>query len=83
MDVGGLAKGRGRQAEMKFQAMVSALKEMNYGAIGLGVTDLHLPAGGTVVGDRDSPPASPPARSSRPTWACSSSIPRCCNRIDS
>jgi hypothetical protein len=43
-DVGGLAKGRGRQAELKFQAMVSALRDMNYSAIGLGVTDLHLPA---------------------------------------
>jgi len=43
-DVGGLAKGRGRQAELKFQAMVSALRDMNYSAIGLGVSDLHLPA---------------------------------------
>jgi hypothetical protein len=44
MDVGGLAKGRGLQAEIKFQTMVSALKDMKYCAIGLGVTDLHLSA---------------------------------------
>jgi hypothetical protein len=44
MDVGGLAKGLGRQAELKFQAMVEALNKMKYSASGLGINDLELPS---------------------------------------
>ncbi len=60
MDVGGLAKGRGRQAEMKFHSMVLALRAMNYSAIGLGVTDLHLPAA-ELLYETNSPPGQPPS----------------------
>ena len=45
VDVGGLAKGSGRQAELKFQVMVEGIRKMQYDAIGLGKTDLRLPAG--------------------------------------
>ncbi len=45
LDLGGLAKGRDHQAEIKFQAMVDALKGMDYSAIGLGVSDLQLSEG--------------------------------------
>jgi hypothetical protein len=43
LDVGGISKGFGRQAELKFQTMVEAFKRMGYNAIGLGSTDLRLP----------------------------------------
>ncbi len=45
LDVGGLAKGFGRQAEIKFQTMVEAMRKMDYQAIALGYSDLNLPAG--------------------------------------
>jgi len=45
IDVGGLAKRTGRQAELKFQVMVESVRKMQYDAIGLGKTDLRLPAG--------------------------------------
>ena len=44
LDVGGLCKGSGRQAELKFQTTVDAMRKMRYDAIGLGKTDLRLPA---------------------------------------
>ncbi len=45
LDVGGLAKGYGRQAEIKFHRMVDAVRKMDYAAITLGTSDLKLPAG--------------------------------------
>ncbi|MHB8899180.1 MAG: multiheme c-type cytochrome [Thermoguttaceae bacterium] len=45
MDCGGLIKGFGRQAELKFHLSVDAMKEMGYSAIALGKTDLRLPGG--------------------------------------
>ena len=45
IDVGGLAKGYGRQTEMKFHIMVEGMRTMGYSAIELGRTDLRLPAG--------------------------------------
>jgi hypothetical protein len=43
LDVGGIAKGFGRQAEMKFQFAVEAMRKTGYNAIGLGTADLQLP----------------------------------------
>jgi cytochrome c554/c'-like protein len=40
LDVGGMVKGYGRQAELKFQITVNAFRQMGYGAIGLGKSDL-------------------------------------------
>ncbi len=48
LDVGGIARGFGRQAELKFQTMVEGKRKMGYDAIGFGVSDLHLPAGEVV-----------------------------------
>ncbi|MCE5268946.1 MAG: hypothetical protein LLG00_13795 [Planctomycetaceae bacterium] len=45
LDVGGIARGFGRQAEMKFHTMVEGKFRMGYDAIALGTTDLRLPAG--------------------------------------
>ena len=46
VDVGGLVKGFGAQAEMKFHTVVvDAMRKMGYDAIGLGKSDLRLPAG--------------------------------------
>ena len=45
LDVGGLAKGFGREAEMKFQTMVEGMRKTGYDAIALGASDLRLPAG--------------------------------------
>jgi hypothetical protein len=45
LDVGGLAKGFGRQAEIKFQTLVEGMRKMGYQAIALGLSDLRLPAG--------------------------------------
>ena len=45
LDVGGIAIGFGRQAEMKFQTMVEGMRKMGYEAIALGVSDLKLPTG--------------------------------------
>jgi hypothetical protein len=43
LDVGGIAKGFGRQAELKFQIMVEGMRKMGYNGIGLGLADLQLP----------------------------------------
>ena len=43
IDVGGIAKGFGKQAELKFQIAINAMSEMRYNAATLGLTDLHLP----------------------------------------
>jgi hypothetical protein len=45
LDVGGSAKGFGREAEIKFQTMVEGMRKMGYEAVALGVSDLRLPAG--------------------------------------
>ncbi len=44
LDVGGLIKGFGRQAELKFHTTVEAMRKMGYDAITFGKTDLQLPA---------------------------------------
>jgi hypothetical protein len=49
LDVGGLVKGYGRQAELKFQTTVEAMKKMGYNAIALGGNDVQLPAGELVA----------------------------------
>lgn len=45
LDVGGLARGFGKQAELKFQTMVEAKRRTGYDAVAFGTTDLRLPAG--------------------------------------
>lgn len=60
VDVGGLIKGFGRQAEMKFHTNVEAMRKMGYDAIAFGKTELQLPAAELVsvaasVGDQQSP----------------------------
>ncbi len=45
LDCGGLIKGFGRQAELKFHMSVDAMKDMGYSVIGLGKSDLRLPGG--------------------------------------
>ena len=49
LDVGGMARGFGRQAEIKFHTLVEGMRAMNYEAITLGETDLKLPAGELVA----------------------------------
>ena len=44
IDVGGIARGFGRQAELKFQIMVEGMRKAGYEAITLGRSDLRLPA---------------------------------------
>ena len=44
LDVGGIARGFGRQSELKFQIMVDGMREMGYDAVAFGTTDLKLPA---------------------------------------
>ncbi len=48
LDVGGLIKGFGRQAELKFQTTVTAMQKMGYDAIGFGEGELRLPTGELV-----------------------------------
>jgi hypothetical protein len=59
LDVGGLIKGFGRQAEMKFMATVEALRMMKYDAVALGANDLKLPADQlfSVVADTEALPS--------------------------
>ncbi|MBN2474378.1 MAG: hypothetical protein JXB62_07205 [Pirellulales bacterium] len=45
IDVGGLAKGFGRQAVLKFHTMVEGMRKMGYEAIALGTSELQLPTG--------------------------------------
>lgn len=49
LDVGGLAHGFGRQAELKFQTLVEGKRQMGYDAIAFGAEDLRLPAGELVA----------------------------------
>lgn len=55
MDLGGLNKSFGTQAQMKFQTMTNALRDMQYQAVGLGEGDLRMGAGLLVSETR--PPA--------------------------
>jgi hypothetical protein len=43
MDVGGTAKGFGKQAEIKFQIAVNSMNAMRYSSAALGKSDLQLP----------------------------------------
>jgi hypothetical protein len=43
LDLGGLVRRYGPQAEIKFQTASDGLRKLGYQAVGLGVTDLHLP----------------------------------------
>jgi hypothetical protein len=49
VDVGGQVKRYGRQAEIKFQATVHALRAMGYAACGWGTEDVRLSAGELVA----------------------------------
>ncbi len=49
LDVGGLCKGFGRQAELKLQTTVEAMRKMGYDAIGMGTTDLKFPTAELVA----------------------------------
>jgi len=44
LDCGGLVKGSGRQAELKFGMSIDAMQQMGYDAIALGKSDLRLPS---------------------------------------
>ena len=55
LDVGALGKGFGKQAELKFHNTVDAYKKMGYAVIGLGLSDLRLPAGELVTETAGSP----------------------------
>lgn len=60
LDAGGLIKGFGRQAELKFQLTVEAMRKMGYQGIALGQSDLKLPGGELLsvvanVDDQQSP----------------------------
>lgn len=56
LDNGGLVRRYGRQADIKFEWTVEALRRMQYGAVGLGPQELHLPAG-TVVAAASTEPS--------------------------
>ncbi len=45
LDVGGIARGYGQEALLKFLTMIEGKREMGYQAIALGTSDLQLPAG--------------------------------------
>ena len=58
VDVGGLSKGYGVQAELKFQITVDAMKKMGYKAVGFSPNDLRLPVDSLVAvaaGSEDNP----------------------------
>ena len=60
VDVGGLVKGFGRQAEMKFHLTLEAMRRMRYDAVAFGLTDLRFPAAELLsvalgVGDEPGP----------------------------
>ncbi len=60
LDVGGLVKTYGRQAELKLQITAEGMRKMGYDAIALGKADLRLPApelAAVVAGtaDKESP----------------------------
>jgi hypothetical protein len=49
VDVGGLVRRYGRQAELQFGMAAEALRAMGYGAVGFGPADLRLSAGEIVA----------------------------------
>ena len=49
VDVGGLVRRFGKQAEIQFAISADALKQMGYGAVGFGPADLRLSAGEVVA----------------------------------
>jgi hypothetical protein len=49
LDVGDMAKGFGREAELKFDALADSKTKMHYDAVGFGPNDLRLPAGELVL----------------------------------
>ncbi len=49
LDVGGISKGFGSQATLKFQTMLNAMQVMKYDAITLGASELKLPVGDIVA----------------------------------
>ncbi len=48
-DVGGLANGFGREAEIKFRTLAESKEKMGYSAVGFGIDDLRLPADELVL----------------------------------
>lgn len=48
LDVGGISRGFGRQAEMKFQTTIEGKRKIGYDAIAFGTNELRLPAGELV-----------------------------------
>lgn len=54
LDAGGMARGFGRQAEIKFHTLVDGMRQMDYDGIALGETDVKLPAGELVFETADS-----------------------------
>ena len=50
IDVGGVARGFGRQAEMKYETLIESKLKMGYDAITFGVTDLQAPSHRTYGG---------------------------------
>jgi len=55
LDVGGVAKGFGKQAELKFATAIEGMRKMGYSVVGLGVEELRLPAGLLVSLGADTP----------------------------
>lgn len=49
LDSGGLIKGFGKQAELKLQITIEAMRKMGYDAIALGKNELKLPTGEVVA----------------------------------
>ncbi len=43
LDVGGLSKGAGLQAELKFQITADAMRKMGYDVVGIGTAELRMP----------------------------------------
>lgn len=57
VDVGGMVRRFGRQAELKFAISAEALKKMGYSAVGFGPDDLRLSAGEIVAAVAGADPA--------------------------
>ncbi len=49
LDVGGIARGYGKQAELKFHIMVDGMRTMGYDAVALGAAELRLPTAELVA----------------------------------
>ncbi len=56
VDVGGLVRRFGKQAEIQFAIAAESLKRMGYGAVGFGPSDLRLSAGEIVAAVAGSDP---------------------------